>query len=138
MFSQILFAVVLTNTYNVSNYLKFKDKLPDCARSNVIYRVSCTSCNASYVGSMQQKLKTHIFRHRTLSEKPSLQLLSPLISELHSHAQHRTPQSRPTLIHAHCINLIDQIYTEILETMHVRLTNPSLKIHSQAMPPNVI
>ena len=32
-------------------------------RSRVIYKFTCESCNASYIGSTRQKFKTRIFQH---------------------------------------------------------------------------
>ncbi|KMQ83069.1 hypothetical protein RF55_21023 [Lasius niger] len=41
-----------------------KDTLPNELRSNVVYKISCKDCNASYVGQTSRLLKTRIAEHR--------------------------------------------------------------------------
>ncbi|KYN09482.1 hypothetical protein ALC57_18401, partial [Trachymyrmex cornetzi] len=41
-----------------------KDILPREKRKNVIYKISCKYCDASYVGQTKRKLKTRLDEHR--------------------------------------------------------------------------
>lgn len=41
-----------------------KDVLPNYSRSNVVYRIACRDCDASYVGQTCRTLKTRIAEHR--------------------------------------------------------------------------
>ncbi|KYN22564.1 hypothetical protein ALC57_05036, partial [Trachymyrmex cornetzi] len=41
-----------------------KDILPKEKRKNVVYKISCKSCEASYVGQTKRKLKTRLAEHR--------------------------------------------------------------------------
>jgi len=40
-----------------------KDKLSILSRSNVVYKINCKDCNASYVGQTKRLLKTRINEH---------------------------------------------------------------------------
>jgi len=42
-----------------------KDILPTYAQSNVVYKISCLHCNATYVGQTRRLLKTRIEEHRS-------------------------------------------------------------------------
>jgi len=41
-----------------------KDRLPDYSKKNVVYKISCYNCDATYVGQTKRKLKTRITEHR--------------------------------------------------------------------------
>ena len=46
-----------------------KDRVPDDDRSNVVYKISCRDCDASYVGETKRALKTRVSEHRRAVEK---------------------------------------------------------------------
>ncbi|KYN16034.1 hypothetical protein ALC57_11718, partial [Trachymyrmex cornetzi] len=41
-----------------------KDPLPNISKKNVVYKINCNDCDASYVGQTKRKLKTRITEHR--------------------------------------------------------------------------
>jgi len=41
-----------------------KDRLPDFSKKNVVYKISCNDCDATYVGQTKRKLNTRITEHR--------------------------------------------------------------------------
>lgn len=41
-----------------------KDVLPNNHKKNVVYKIMCKNCDASYVGQTGRKLKTRITEHR--------------------------------------------------------------------------
>ena len=49
----------------MGKYIKVqKDICPHTLKSNVIYKISCNNCDASYVGQTGRQLKTRITEHR--------------------------------------------------------------------------
>ena len=42
-----------------------KDKLPKNQKNNVVYKISCKDCDASYVGQTGRLLKTRVKEHRS-------------------------------------------------------------------------
>ena len=49
----------------MGKYIKVqKDICPHTSKSNVIYKISCNNCDASYVGQTGRQLKTRITEHR--------------------------------------------------------------------------
>ena len=46
-----------------------KDRIPDDDKSNVIYKINCRDCDASYVGETGRALKTHVSEHHRAVEK---------------------------------------------------------------------
>ena len=43
--------VILVNNFNIKDIFNHKERLPDSCKSSVIYKYSCESCDATYVGS---------------------------------------------------------------------------------------
>jgi len=41
-----------------------KDHLPDYSNKNIVYKISCNNCDATYIGQTKRKLKTRITEHR--------------------------------------------------------------------------
>ena len=49
----------------LNRYIKVhKDLLCDPSQSNVVYRINCEDCNASYVGQTGRQLHTRVKEHR--------------------------------------------------------------------------
>lgn len=62
-------SVSVTNS-NLSNIvLKGKDRLPATLQTNVVYKISCKNCPASYVGQTKRELLVRIKEHSATSEK---------------------------------------------------------------------
>ncbi|KYN27812.1 hypothetical protein ALC57_02877 [Trachymyrmex cornetzi] len=50
--------------FGIEHICFHKDILPREKRKNVVYKISCKSCDASYVGQTKRKLKTRLAEHR--------------------------------------------------------------------------
>ena len=51
----------------LANCFRFKDKIPLCLRSNIIYKFACGSCNATYQGETCRHFKIRIGEHSRIS-----------------------------------------------------------------------
>jgi len=76
--------------YTVSNKLKsfirlYKDPLPRTHHCNVIYKISCLDCDASYVGQTKRKLITRIKEHRSDINKTTGSLSVVSLHRLEGH-----------------------------------------------------
>lgn len=58
----------------INNNFCQKDKLPLSTHSNVIYKINCANCEASYVGQTCRLLKTRISEHRSYINRNNSQL----------------------------------------------------------------
>ena len=87
LYPQISFLAVNKNYLTIGKFFKFKDEIPACVRSSVIYKFSCGDCNASYLGCTRQRFKTRIHQHLGTSERSGLALTNPSHSEPRNHAK---------------------------------------------------
>jgi len=75
-FKNITFSKLAFSCYNkLSKFIKVhKDVLSLSSRSNVVYRINCLNCEASYVGQTKRTLNTRINEHRSHIRRNSTQL----------------------------------------------------------------
>ena len=55
--------VIFKSSTRISNFFQFKDKMPYCLRSNVVYKFSCGRCNATYYGKTCRHLSVRVGYH---------------------------------------------------------------------------
>ena len=59
---------VMFNSGNrLGNFFSFKDKVPLNARSFVLYKFTCSSCNSAYVGKTKRHFLVRMFEHLGIS-----------------------------------------------------------------------
>jgi len=65
-FKNISFCKLAFSCYDKLNkFIKVhKDILPTHSRSNVVYKINCLNCDASYVGQAKRTLNTRVVEHR--------------------------------------------------------------------------
>ena len=61
--------VIFKTNNRFSNYFRFKDKIPESLRSCQIYKFSCGSCNASYIGKTFRHMKVRVSEHQGVSPR---------------------------------------------------------------------
>jgi len=74
-FKNISFCKLAFTCYNKLNkFIKvYKDPLSPASRPNVVYKISCHDCEASYVGQTKRMLNTRISEHRSHIKRDSPQ-----------------------------------------------------------------
>jgi len=74
-FKNISFSKLAFSCYNkLSKFIMVhKDSLPSSARSNVIYKINCLDCDASYVNQTKRTLNTRVSEHRSHARRNSIQ-----------------------------------------------------------------
>ena len=63
----------------------FKDKLPHCLRSSVVYKFQCTQCKSVYIGQTRRFLNKRISEHIGKSHLTGKILSKPRNSPVYDH-----------------------------------------------------
>jgi len=79
------FRFVLTNKCTIGSLFRFKDSVPRCLKSKVVYKFCCAQCGASYIGSTVRSLKLRIDQHRGVSSRTNLPFSRPDASLIREH-----------------------------------------------------
>ena len=66
----IALSILRTTTFKVRNLFNVKDAVPEGLRTRVVYKFSCASCNACYVGETSRHFSTQVREH-ILSDRSS-------------------------------------------------------------------
>ena len=67
MFPAFKLKIILNSGTKISSLLSFKDKIPLHIRSLVMYKYTCGSCNAAYIGKTKRHFKVRICEHLGIS-----------------------------------------------------------------------
>ena len=130
--------LILVNSFSIRSFFQFKDALPTCLRSCVIYQFRCVHpCTSAYVGSTMRLLGTRIAEHRGLSIRTGHPLLHPPQSSIRHHCDrynHDLSHENFRVI-ASSNNFLD---LRILESLHIRKNSPDLNNTDSAYPLLVI
>ena len=87
-YPQIKLNIIFTNNFNINNFFRFKDQVPNSLRSCVVYKYNCDSCNATYVGKITRHFSTRISEHLGISHRSGIRLTSPPFSAIRNHVQY--------------------------------------------------
>ena len=63
------FRVVFKSGRNLGSFFKYKDSIDKDLRSYLIYKYTCPSCNAGYIGCTNRHFRTRIFEHLGVSAR---------------------------------------------------------------------
>ena len=78
--------IVLRNRFTIGSLFKFKDNVPMCIRSGVVYQFRCSSCEESYIGSTYVRLYTRVCEHKGISDRTGNILTTPKQSSIRDHS----------------------------------------------------
>ena len=76
--------VIFQTNNRLRNYFHFKDSVPETLQSNLIYKFSCGSCTASYIGKTYRHFKVRVSKHQGVfprTGKPVKAILSTSVRD---------------------------------------------------------
>ena len=85
VFPQISFRVVFQPQTRLASLFRFKDGIPKCMRSGVVYQFKCSSCNASYIGQTSRHYHIRVSEHLGLSSLTGMALKCRSHSSIFDH-----------------------------------------------------
>jgi hypothetical protein len=85
VYSAVDVRFIFTSANRISSMFRFKDVVPFALRSGVIYKFSCGSCHATYIGKTSRHIHTRICEHAGVSHLTGRPTRSVRYSAVHSH-----------------------------------------------------
>ena len=76
--------VIFQINNRLRNYFRFKDSVHETLQSNLIYKFSCGSCTASYIGKTYRHFKVRVSEHQGVfprTDKPVKGTLSTSVRD---------------------------------------------------------
>ncbi|XP_063603275.1 uncharacterized protein LOC134779202 [Penaeus indicus] len=79
-YSTVDLRIIFTATNTIGHFFKVKDKLPSLLCSSVVYKFTCSSCNAAYIGKTSRNLFIRADEHKGVSYRTGRPLGKPMDS----------------------------------------------------------
>ena len=129
--------VKVTFVYRASTRLRslfsFKDKIPTYLRSGIIYKYTCNSCNAVYIGESFRHQHTRFCEHIGISALTGKELACKKESPIRDHLQHCNGT-----ITDDCFKIIGReaelIARRVKESLFIHRDEPSLNVQGTSIP----
>ena len=116
------------STFKIKNLFNMKDPLPDRPRTRIIYKFSCASCNACYVGETIRHFSKLMHEH-TSSDR-----------SFHVYKHLQISESCRTSCNLDCFKILDSAPTryqvKLRESMYIKRKKPDL--HQQVKHINLM
>ena len=125
--------VIFSSGSTIGGLFGFKDKLPMSCMANFIYKYTCESCNAFYIGKSYRQYKARISEHMGRSCSTGELLTVPSDSDIRTHChseEHHVNPDRFVIIdrwrYKHDLLL--------LESLHQKTKKPTIGTHTRSSP----
>ena len=92
---KIKLRIVFKSTLAIGDLFRFKDKLPESCMANFIYKYTCESCNAFYIGKSYRQFRVRVFEHLGKSYRTDSLLKVPVPSHIREHCYERDHPLNP-------------------------------------------
>ena len=129
-YPQFEFRFHFHSAFLIGSFFKGKDWIPDELKSNIVYKYTCDTCQASYVGSSTKQAKFQFSQHIGISPRTMLPLNSPPFSSIRNHCSdldHRIRMSNFSIISTSKSSDI-----RILESLYIFKLKPTLNLDQSA------
>ena len=136
--SHFTIKVILSNNFKIGSFFNYKDKLPLCSRSSVVYKFNCSLCGTTYVGSTSRTLCLRTAEHKGISCRTGRPLTAPPHSAIRLHCEqvHNVP------VKADNFSILDStqntVSLRILESLYIQKLKPELNHTNSAFPLNIV
>ena len=131
-YPQFEFRFHFSSDFSIGSFFKGKDQIPDELKSNIVYKYTCDTCQASYIGSSTKQAKFRFSQHIGISPRTMLPLNSPPFSSIRNHCSdldHRIKMSNFSIM---CTSEVSDI--RILESLYIFKIKPTLNLDQSASP----
>ena len=85
-YPQLTVRVIFKGNNTIGSFFKIKDKIPSDLQSSLIYKFTCDSCKASYIGKTKRHLKSRIAEHFGKSVRTGVRIADPPFSAIRNHS----------------------------------------------------
>ena len=118
------------NTFG--SHFSWKDKIPIECMSNLVYKYTCESCKAFYIGKTESQFKCRISQHMGVSPRTGKD-----VKKAHSEIRDHCFKCK-VHIKAENFSILDRLFDKngilTLESLHQKIKKPTIGVHQQSTP----
>ena len=138
-FPKIDVNIVLVNNWNIGSFFNYKDSLPLCAQTSVVYEYKYSQCrDAMYIGSTYRTLHARMSEHKGVSPRTGARLTS-----YHSAVRHHAENKCGAAVSVESFKILDmtrddKVGLRILESLYIFKRKPNLNDANSSFPLNIV
>ena len=126
--------VVFKSSVRVSNAFRFKDQIPKCLNSMLLYKFTCNTCNSVYIGKTKRHYLVRQFEHLGLSvfTNKALRYSDKDATAIRKHCHHQN--------HVNCTdnfkimgNSVNNYFLQLKESLLILKLRPTLNVAKESM-----
>ena len=126
--------VVFKSSVRVSNAFRFKDQIPKCLNSMLLYKFTCNTCNSVYIGKTKRHYLVRQFEHLGLSvfTNKALKYSDKDATAIRKHCHHQN--------HVNCTddfkivgNSVNNYFLQLKESLLILKLRPTLNVAKESM-----
>ena len=132
-YKNVNFKVILTNNFKIESLFSFKDRIPAYLRSGIIYKYTCNSCNAVYIGETFRHQHTRFCEHMGISGLTGKEMKSKKDSAIRD----QLLTCDGVITHDSFVIIgreADLIARRVKESLFIHRDEPSLNIQGTSIP----
>ena len=127
--------VVFKSSVRVSSAFRFKDQIPKCLNSMLLYKFMCNTCNSVYIGKTKRHYLVRQFEHLGLSvfTNKALRYIDKDATAVRKHCHHQN--------HVNCTDnfkiigySVSNYFLQPKKSLLILKLKPSLNIAKESMP----
>ena len=124
--------IIFTNHMSIGSFFRIKEKLDPLLNSGIVYKYSCSSCNACYIGSSSRRLFVRISEHKGVSSRTGQISATQAFSAIREHCL-----DKDHVLKTENFSIIDRSYCKydllIKESIHISSEKPILNNQMTAL-----
>ena len=134
-YPQISLKIIFQNNFSIKSFFPFKDRVDTLLQSDVVYKYSCSHCNATYVGETARHLHTRISEHRGVSHRTGHLLNKTPNSNIFKHYLDTGHDVLPSQFEVVC-NISQNL--KLTESIVIHQLKPSLNENLSSVKLNIV
>ena len=134
-FPHLNLVLIFTNSMSIARMFPFKDVVPKCVRSNVIYIYKCGICNSTYIGETARHYKTRVSEHMGISPLTGARM-AKITSHIYGHfleTGHRVLEKNFSILYS--CNSYD---LQTSESIAIHELNPNINDKNSSTPLKIL
>ena len=126
--------IVFKSSLRMPNAFRFKDQIPKCLNSVLLYKFTCNTCNSVYIGKTKRHYLVRQFEHLGLSvfTNKALRYSDKDATAIRKHCHHQN--------HVNCTdnfkimgNSVNNYFLQLKESLLILKLKPSLNVAKESM-----
>jgi len=117
--------IIFTNNRSIGSFFRVKEKLEPLLNSGIVYKYTCSSCKACYIGSSTRRLINRISEHKGVSSRTGQLTETQVFSAIRNHCL-----EKDHVLKAENFSIINRSYSKydllIKESIHIHTERPIL------------